>query len=120
MCFSTHPFLKLYPPLLKLRLQSCTYWIQRSSPQFDDSVTLFGAVMISEDSINVGNCVKYTKEGKVFTQYKCMSTIYVKLNPFTLKSACIIHVSCTQHTCTSDVDVCGVAATTKACMPVGS
>ena len=38
---------------------------EAASPQFDDKVTSFGAVQMSDNTINVGNCIKCTVDGEV-------------------------------------------------------
>lgn len=38
---------------------------EAASPQFDDKVTSFGAVRMSDNTINVGNCVTCTVDGEV-------------------------------------------------------
>ena len=38
---------------------------EEDSPRFDDKVTSFGAVRMCDNTINIGNCIKCTVDGKV-------------------------------------------------------
>lgn len=73
MCFGAvtlkSPFTQTDPTIIEATSRKL-YTLQTSeseeeSPLFNDQVTSFGAVRISDNTINVGNCIKCTIDGEV-------------------------------------------------------